>query len=527
MLDRVKNYLFLNKQKLLIFLVFLGISLYYTIGNGIFPSMDGASHMHNATLLKNYISGNQVVRQNFVINSIIIPNIFSSYLITFLLIFFNSEGAIFSFQLIHYILFFLAFYYFLNSFGVRYSGFLSLIAVLFFNSFLFNLGFYNFSFSIIFLIFLLGFYHKNFRVNTDIKWVHYFILLIQLFLLYYSNALGLLIFLFYLFLFESNKTISLFKLNIKWSKTEYKHLIALAIVVTPFLILTWLFQTSTNFQHIPFFTNNLRNYFSELIDFKSFIVYQYDQELVFVRWISVSVATLLVFTVFKMVRNRFNSNGAVLFLMSLVTLLLYFIVPDNYSVGMMSPRFLNLFYLFIILWLLIQETNILKYIVVTAVIILVFFERDRRHIHALNALNKDAKLVKEVSFFIKPNSVVLPIYYGGNWLEPNFNNYLGVDKPIIILGNYEANLGWFPLKWNLNAMPKYLLGESENVDGAYACINPEGKPKVIDYVFIFGDRRQIGYYPEFKKILEEKYQRIVTAENALCSLYKLKSKVNQ
>ena len=64
----------------------------------------------------------------------------------------------------------------------------------------------------------------------------------------------------------------------------------------------------------------------------------------------------------------------------------------------------------------------------------------------------------DVANHIEKNSVVLPINYSGNWLMAHFSNYLGVEKPIIILENYECLAGYFPLKWNVNTMPDSRFG---------------------------------------------------------------------
>lgn len=510
-------------------LFFLGISLYYAIGNDHFPTMDGASHMHNAYLLKDYFLGNEVVKQNYELNSFIIPNIFSSYLLMSLLFFFNSAISIFIFQLIHYLLFFLSFLYFFKAYKVKYSYLLSIVAVLFFNSFLFNLGFYNFSFSVIFLIFSIAFYFKNFSELSTKGLTVYSVLLGLLALLYYSNALSFLVFVTYVGIKELNKVFRMIKTKEQEMRRVLTEQFKLSLIFLPFLVLLFAFHSSFTFQSLPLFSNPIKDYLEAILDLKPFIVYVYLSERNLVKWIGYALVVLILYTIiiqFKY-RTSFVTKDLGLLTLSIIVLVLYLIVPDNSSVGMMSPRFLYFFFVFLILWLFIQSTDLVKLPVAIIIIIVVFFERDRKHMPVINLLNKDVELVKDVAQHIKPNSVVLTLNYHNNWLEPNFSNYLGTDKPLILLANYEATVGWFPIKWNLKQMPKYLLGNSEQLDGAYYCINPSGEPKIIDYVFVFGDRSQINSNTALNDLLAKYYQKVITAENGLCTLYYKKEELSQ
>jgi hypothetical protein len=95
----------------------------------------------------------------------------------------------------------------------------------------------------------------------------------------------------------------------------------------------------------------------------------------------------------------------------------------------------------------------------------------------------------EVAYHIESNSVVLPINYSGNWLMGHFSNYLGVDKPMIILENYECVAGYFPLKWNVTKMPDSRFGSITS--DSLLCLqwhaNPKEQVKKIDYCFVMGN----------------------------------------
>lgn len=80
--------------------------------------------------------------------------------------------------------------------------------------------------------------------------------------------------------------------------------------------------------------------------------------------------------------------------------------------------------------------------------------------------------------YIKPNSVVLPLNFNlngldeksrqvfdQNWPFRHAYQYMGTEKPLIILDNYEANTGYFPLLWNENINPYRLLGKEAGIEG--------------------------------------------------------------
>ena len=80
--------------------------------------------------------------------------------------------------------------------------------------------------------------------------------------------------------------------------------------------------------------------------------------------------------------------------------------------------------------------------------------------------------------YIKPNSVVLPLNFSpsgrtpqgkvvadANWLFVHCSGYLGTEKPMILLDNYEANTGYFPLMWHYNKNPYAHLSKWDGIEG--------------------------------------------------------------
>ena len=80
--------------------------------------------------------------------------------------------------------------------------------------------------------------------------------------------------------------------------------------------------------------------------------------------------------------------------------------------------------------------------------------------------------------YIQPNTVVLPVNFarGGkdiygqvvtdrNWIFTHQTAYLGLEKPLIIIDNYEANTGYFPIGWQKDVNPYIHLGNGKDIEG--------------------------------------------------------------
>ena len=118
---------------------------------------------------------------------------------------------------------------------------------------------------------------------------------------------------------------------------------------------------------------------------------------------------------------------------------------------------------------------------------------------------------------------MLPLNYSDNWLVKHFSNYLGVEKPMIILENYESDKGYFPVNWNRKSKPNLLVG-SQNLN-SFLCFewktNIENPVTKIDYVFIIGNPENVKDSCNTALLREvvAEYRMIYQTEN--CRLYEL------
>lgn len=108
---------------------------------------------------------------------------------------------------------------------------------------------------------------------------------------------------------------------------------------------------------------------------------------------------------------------------------------------------------------------------------------------------------------IKPYRVVLPLNFSPrgkdehgniiadhNFLFQHVGQYLGTYKPLIILDNYEANMGYFPLRWKEPKNPYYHLSTGEGIAAGIEGVPPSADIEkyksesnvTIDYIIMWG-----------------------------------------
>jgi len=143
---------------------------------------------------------------------------------------------------------------------------------------------------------------------------------------------------------------------------------------------------------------------------------------------------------------------------------------------------------------------------------------------------------------ILPGSVVLPLDFspGGrddkwqviadrNWLFCHAWQYMGTDKPLILLDNYEANTGYFPLVWKDSTNPYHLFCHNGELESQ----PPHGSVKSyknasgssIDYVLLWCYEDKWLEDEPFNRLYREiktGYELIYQSETGRVELYKKK-----
>ena len=208
----------------------------------------------------------------------------------------------------------------------------------------------------------------------------------------------------------------------------------------------------------------------------------------------------------------------------LVLLVLYFKLPDAYG----TASYTNLrigFVLFLVSFLWISTFRIPWWIGLLAAMTGLYVNTVLVRYYSPNIrdLGKLAVSCNKAADFVAPNSLVLPIYCLDNWFTGHFVDYLAVDKPVVMVYNYECQSGYFPVIWNEKSKPNYYLGNPATPDKFINFELTKGRPTLaLDYVFVVGqyDPGKDWFFTTLHRILSQDFVRVYEAEN--CSLYRNK-----
>jgi hypothetical protein len=488
----------------IVFLIFALANAYPIFAHHFFPTLDGASHLYNAHCIKELFIGNEYLQGFVHLNPFPNPNWTGHFIIAFFNLFLPGWLAEKTFLLIYMIGLPYAFRYLLRAFSPQ-NTLASFLIFPFCYSYMLLLGFYNFSISLVFLLFTIGFWLRNKDRLTVYKSI---LLMLLVTATYFSHVsiYGILFPILFGLLFIDD-TATLIK-----DKTPFRKYFRAIAIKTGILIMSF---SITIYWTIHFFLQKpatIPSYLPEFEMFKNiwliqpiigFIQADEEQLTGKIFYILMILALVVLIKRLDHLSNNFNfsfrkpwqmfmkifNKGDLWMVFGFVLMLAYFKLPDSDGwAGYFSLRILLLFFLMFIIWLGTQY--IPKLFLIIAIIGISFFQikllvfRDK----ITTSLNKEAQLCYQASEFIRPNSTLYPINRNGNWLFAHFNKYLGIDKSVVILENNECNENYFPLTWNTRKKPQMYIDNSGDLDTFFP--NPfngnNGRQK-IDYLFILGN----------------------------------------
>lgn len=526
-----------------LFLCFTLLNLLPVIQGKFFPTLDGPAHLHNSFIISELLfSNNTIFLEFYKFNEIFVPNWIGHLILSF----FNMFLPAFLAEKI------LLFIYLI---GLPY-GFRSLIRTIspqnvefsyiifpFTYSFLFILGFYNFSIAIVLMLFSLSFWFSNWEEGLSSRKRVILFGLITLTFFSHVFIFSLLLFIFGLYIsFELLRNIlidnSLFKSHFKMA---FKKSIEIFIVsVLPLILLAYYIGSTVSPDQTSSYLNK-----SELINWikhlRPLIAYNTAVEEIYTTIIFYIFCILIVIfayqrvnSVITLVSNLKNtpifrkignvlSKNDIWIILAFIILILYFILPDNaQNAGYFSMRLGLAFFLFLIIALSTQVYE--KWLVWFSVFVIssCHFIMINYYTRVIRDLNEVALSCEETAKHVDPNSLVLPLNYSDNWLVGHFSNYLGIDKPVVLLENYELGVTYFPLRWNENQIPNTTLGSHEASDSGckHWKTNRSNQKRIIDYVFVMNDfpNEVDSCNLELKNIVMADYMQVF--KNKYCTLYK-------
>lgn len=518
-----------NDEKLIFYLILI-INIAYLWYTRFYPTMDGPAHLYNANLIRHILTGNDFIKEYYQINAFPVPNWTSHFLLTFFRLMMPGWISEKMFLITYVAGMALSFRYLVKAINPENIS-LSVFIFPFIYSYLFHIGFYNYTLSFIFLFLTLGYWIKHYQED---QLMLYFVTGALLILAYFSNILtyaftgitiGSII-----FLFEASTHPVFSK---QYVRSCLKRILRLTLCSLPSLTLfIWFFQTVT-------FPGTAQRYAaSELMkwinDVRSLIVFSYaKEEIITEQFFHILLFLLLISYIFN--RQRFNikekfSNPHMVFAYFplVLSIIFLFVLPDGSSAGMMSDRLSLMMYLFFIILIVSQPLPRRIKIIFSLLFIALHITLITKHSPTINELNANAKTINKTASHIKDNSIVLPVNLSDNWLQGHFSNYLGIDKPMVILENYEVNVGWFPLQWNAN-VPSVLLDDKKQVDQTTWYFSDHPKTSQIDYLLLYGNmsKRDNENMKQLNEVIATSFVLEYQSEDGFVQLFKRRTAVSQ
>lgn len=493
---RISSFL-LEKEKY-VFLAVCFFTLFPIFTGQYFVTLDGPSHLYNAKVWSFLVFDSQPFLSSFYSVNALMPNVLSHFVLSLLLTFFPAFVAEKILVIAYIFLFAYSFRYLLKSFGES-NILLAYFIFPFIFSYPFLLGFYNFSFAIVLLFFVIGYWLRH--DHSRFSWRFLLGLTLLVFLTYTTHLIlfGLLLFILALETGITGIILVQNKYEGRMKPILTRTLSALTASVLPlYFVYQYLAErplSVSGFNYLNYST--LVRY---LVDLRPIIAFDYENEIPFTRLIL--LVLLALFLIYFINRNRNkppvdpNDRTKLLFagIAPLAIFLLYFVLPDTDGRGSyVSIRWALLIFPFLILFLSLQKFSRTTLRITIPIVLIAHFALTAEYALINKQVSPVISEVLEVSAMIDPNSIVAVAKESGTWYMDHYSNYLGLEKPIVILENYEANNGYFPVVWNKEGLPNItLLNKPIN---SIKCLsdqtNIDGENQAVDYLVIIGNYKNL------------------------------------
>jgi hypothetical protein len=484
-----------------------------------FLTGDGPCHVENAQILHDFwVNHNTALYARFY--EVVYqpnPNWFSTFVMALFLFIVNGIIAEKLFLTCYIALYVSGFYRLLKRVSGNKSYWLLVIFSFVFTHAL-TKGFYNFSFGIAFYFWVVWSWLRYLEKKRLVNVLLFFLFT---FLIFFAHLLA---FVFAILtcvaLILSYSTAADSERNKQDRKKFFiKNLLTLTLFISPFLAITAWFTTKEGGMHLYFKPHFYR--LVELAQFKHIVNFSHNE----LAWTTITgCALLLLFMVcFTKLKGLLKVNKYDGFLWTFLFVgFIYLCFPDSIlgrqmDMSLRTQLFVHILVAIVIAYRMRHE----KLMMAGALVLFVCFIAlsGLRFINQLSASGAEGELLAAGSV-IKPNSVVLPLNFspGGinkqgkviaDW-NASFRHatqYLGTGKPLIILDNYEANAGYFPIQWKSSVNPYLFLAAGNGIEGippfARIALYKQQTGISIDYIIISGYNSSFLTDPDFKALYTE------------------------
>ena len=205
----------------------------------------------------------------------------------------------------------------------------------------------------------------------------------------------------------------------------------------------------------------------------------------------------------------------------------------------MDTRVSYYVYFSLFLWIAAQKYSKLLTFCIQSIVVVLSIGLITTNVSAYKQVNGHIEEYLSVASFIEPNSTLLPLdSCGGDWemsyenrVKPflHVSNHIGTQRNILVLRNYEANMGYFPFVYRSETNPYIHIGTLEcesDVPKADFIDYQERTGGRIDYVSIWlgkkvqqGNSNLLSIYQQLHKGFEMIYE----SPGGAIELYRRKS----
>ncbi len=487
---------YLNEKAFFYLLVLIGLApLIFT---KYYLTLDGPGHIYNGNIIKELWLGNHHEFANlFKFNHLPVPNWISHFLFACLNLIFPdyiSEKLILGSYLILFPVFFRKI---ILWFSPQNKAF-SYLGVLFAHNHLLYLGSYNLVFA------LVSFFATSYFILKHINKLNrkQVLTLSLLFLtVYFSHMLILLVTISVVLLLP----LTALKVEKKqdgyivtgWN-LFYTKLKVIGIAILPTLLLTAIYLMNVDSLEEAG-RLNLNELLKWIIDIRPLLTLCYCADWkYFSHGLSFLFVTMIVVNLYVLIKNHCSlSEGKLLISMpkpsfSLIWFsffaaftILFLVVPNA---NILPERLIIIVFLFLCFWLATQTYPSWVHKSAIFIILVIHVAFSFYHSRSMRGTSRQIELMKEVSQHIEPGSLLLPFNYAyeGNWLHMHSPGYFGSGKPIAVIENYEGQLKWFPINWELEG--KYELAPIN----VWAADNK----KMIDHFYSYAQNPDVFSLPQ-------------------------------
>ncbi|MCB0755483.1 MAG: hypothetical protein H6602_08335 [Flavobacteriales bacterium] len=525
-----------------LFWLLMGLLLFPIWSNQYFLTGDGPCHLYNSKVLLDLITNTDIdfYSEYYLLNQNTEPNWFGHVSLAFLLTFLSGRLAEKVFLTFYVLLFGHILRAIVRAINPK-NTFLVFIGLPFIFHQLLQMGFFNFSFGVIFSFLGVWYWIKHYKNMT---WLRSVVFILINLLTYFTHPIGFVL---------SGLLIGSLALG-KWvaqlssSSSELKNVertgflnifgnVFLGFLPGILLMLEYLSRKGLDPTPNGYSTKHL---YHELIELSSLINLHPDEKYVAMTLsILFGILTLAALAV-KVWKGKWNMYD-VLLMTFVFVIVIYFFQPDALAGGsFLSKRIQLIPYLIILLWLAsVPYHHLLKWsATIVGTFIIVMFCVFRFPIQRSASVAVEEYL--SASTVIPDKSSVLPLSFSHSgktpdgqrvsktiWLFMHGFDYAGADRPLVLLANYEANTGYFPIIWKEKMNPFRYLSKGDGLEHLPPGVDLQNYESIseskIDYVVTWCLDEQFMDHANTLNLfreLKEGYELVFTSKHGLAKVYK-------